>query len=234
MNWSFWRTLSSLAPGHSHLLSVMAKEDFSLETFAVPLSQADLNTRPGRWSLEPSLRPRRPDLFLKFFLATTSALHSAQGKSMLVVLLRLLKRCRWKILCDVRRKRFFWNKNEGGKAVSLEIAPFLWDTVESYSSASDVALGLLPVPSLVTAIVSLELSLHEPKGEPANMSPDLILVKHKQTSWEPPQCTSTMEGTAIESMKVTKSSLQWRGHAAICVFRCVNTSCSGTILGWYG
>lgn len=60
-----------------------------------------------------------------------------------------------------------------------------------------MALGLtcaiLPVPSLVTAVVSLELSLHEPKGESANIRPDLILVKHKQTSWEPPQCASAMQ-----------------------------------------
>lgn len=76
---------------------------------------------------------------------------------------------------------------------------------------------------------SAELSLHEPSGEPAYGRIHSILVKRKQTLWEAAQHVSPMQRVALGNIKVTKSSLQQRGHAGVCMSWCVNTIFNGTI-----
>lgn len=66
------------------------------------------------------------------------------------------------------------------------------------------------------------------------MRTDFILVKHKQTSWEPAQHVSTVQGTATENVNITESGLQWWGQEAIYMLRCVNTIDSNTISGSNG
>lgn len=64
------------------------------------------------------------------------------------------------------------------------------------------------------------------------MRTDLILVKKKQTSWEPAQHVSTMQGAATENVNVTESGLRWWGQAAIYMLRWVNTIDINMISNW--